>query len=236
MATNFNDIVINATEIDGKVVFVNGKIGDIESNFNKKYGASSENKCIAVCLKILSLQKSEKTKFNNLSELLKKINITNEEQHTSFDKIKNKITDAGSGPDVAVTANTVTDTDYNDLLSILQAELQRVKKTPASDVVTPGTEVVTPGTEVVTPGTETVTPGTETVTGPPTETPQTGTPETGGGSMQNIMNRIIENKPNMTSMYPVKVTRRRYYRNGRNRRNGGNNRTNRRQRRSYSRR
>ena len=61
-------------------------------------------------------------------------------------------------------------------------------------------------------------------------------PSQGGGSTQTLMNHIIDNKPNMTSMYPVKVTRRRYYRNSRGRRNGRNNRTNRRRRRSYTRR
>lgn len=50
-----------------------------------------------------------------------------------------------------------------------------------------------------------------------------------GGSMHNLMQRIVDNKPNLTSMYPVKVTRR-YRTNRRNRR------TNRRRRKSYTRR
>jgi hypothetical protein len=51
----------------------------------------------------------------------------------------------------------------------------------------------------------------------------------GGAPMQNLMQHIVDNKPNMTSMYPVKVTRR-YRTNRRNRK------TNRRRRKSYSRR
>jgi hypothetical protein len=47
--------------------------------------------------------------------------------------------------------------------------------------------------------------------------------------MHNLMQRIVDNKPNLTSMYPVKVTRR-YRTNRRNRR------TNRRRRKSYTRR
>jgi hypothetical protein len=54
-------------------------------------------------------------------------------------------------------------------------------------------------------------------------------PAEGGAPMQNLMQRIVDNKPNMTSMYPVKVTRR-YRTNRRNRK------TNRRRRKSYSRR
>jgi len=222
--SGFDNIVIKASETpNGEIKFIEGQIGTVKSKFNEKYGATPENKCIAVCLKILSKKGTKNIDKQNLSQLLDEINIEDD----NFKSLKPKIANST----YAVTDNSL----YEKLLPILEAELGSVKalqntQTEAA-VTAPADEAVKPALAVTpAPAPAVTTPATE--QGEPVNTPVDAQPQS-GGSAQTLMNHIIDNKPNMTSMYPVKVTRRRYYRNSRGRRNGRNNRTNRRRRKSY---
>jgi len=228
--SGFDNIVITASEnSNGEIKFIQGEIGYIKSKFNKNDGVTPENKCIAVCVKILSKNTgiTINTQYTGLSTLLAEINITGNDL---YDGIKTKIADAaaaaGGGGGSAVS--TVSDEEYITLLRILEAKLGVTAAAPA---LAPAPIVTEEATESVTKAPA----ATESVTKAPAAT-ESVTAALAGGSAQTLMNHIIDNKPNMTSMYPVKVTRRRYYRNSRGRRNGGNNRTNRRRRRSYTRR